>query len=148
VQTVIPLQGQGAIRLTTARYYTPSGRSIQALGIEPDILVEQAIIEIVESGTIRSEADLRGALQNETMGVTEPVEPVIEEIEQPAEPDDDGAANDADDDAADDADDDAADEPATETAEAGDVAEPVDYQLTRALDLLRGLALLTGQATE
>ena len=42
VQTIIPLSGQGAIRLTTARYYTPSGRSIQAKGIEPDIIVERA----------------------------------------------------------------------------------------------------------
>jgi len=41
VQTVMPLRGNGAMRLTTARYYTPSGRSIQALGVSPDIIVEQ-----------------------------------------------------------------------------------------------------------
>ena len=41
VQTLIPLRGDGAMRLTTARYYTPSGRSIQALGISPDIVVQQ-----------------------------------------------------------------------------------------------------------
>ena len=41
VQTIMPVQGEGAIRLTTARYYTPSGRSIQALGVAPDIIVEQ-----------------------------------------------------------------------------------------------------------
>ena len=45
VQTIIPLPGHGAMRLTTARYYTPSGRSIQAKGIEPDIVVEAAKIE-------------------------------------------------------------------------------------------------------
>src|SRR5579864_8649869 len=45
VQTIIPLAGHGAMRLTTARYYTPSGRSIQAKGIEPDIIVEAAKIE-------------------------------------------------------------------------------------------------------
>jgi len=45
VQTIIPLTGHGAMRLTTARYYTPSGRSIQAKGIEPDIIVEAAKIE-------------------------------------------------------------------------------------------------------
>src|SRR4029077_18765466 len=45
VQTIIPLPGHGAMRLTTARYYTPSGRSIQAKGIDPDILVEAAKIE-------------------------------------------------------------------------------------------------------
>ena len=41
VQTIIPLGSNGAIRLTTARYYTPSGRSIQAHGIDPDLIVEQ-----------------------------------------------------------------------------------------------------------
>lgn len=62
VQTVMPLaSGNGAIRLTTARYYTPSGRSIQAKGIDPDIIVEPAKIETYEYSTV-SEADLRGAL--------------------------------------------------------------------------------------
>ena len=45
VQTIMPLPGEGAMRLTTARYYTPSGRSIQALGVAPDIIVEQAKID-------------------------------------------------------------------------------------------------------
>jgi len=61
VQTVVPLPGHGAMRLTTARYYTPSGRSIQAKGIEPDIIVEPAKIEEVAIRRIR-EQDLRGAL--------------------------------------------------------------------------------------
>jgi len=61
VQTVIPLPGNGAMRLTTARYYTPSGRSIQAKGIEPDIIVEAAKIEEIKDRHMR-EADLRGAL--------------------------------------------------------------------------------------
>jgi carboxyl-terminal processing protease len=65
VQTVIPLTGHGAIRLTTARYYTPSGRSIQAKGIDPDIIVEPAKIEPIKgSDKIRSEADLRKRLEN------------------------------------------------------------------------------------
>lgn len=68
VQTIMPLSGKGAIRLTTARYYTPSGRSIQALGIEPDILIEQrALASSEENDTpprMRSEADLRGSLEN------------------------------------------------------------------------------------
>ncbi|TVQ56134.1 MAG: S41 family peptidase [Rhodobacteraceae bacterium] len=68
VQTIMPLSGQSAIRLTTARYYTPSGRSIQALGIEPDILVEQRTLPVEEEEEgvrfRRSEADLRGSLQN------------------------------------------------------------------------------------
>ncbi len=67
VQTIMPLAGKGALRLTTARYYTPSGRSIQALGIEPDILVERATIAADETDKPRegrSEADLRGSLTN------------------------------------------------------------------------------------
>ncbi|MCB9989074.1 MAG: S41 family peptidase [Rhodospirillales bacterium] len=63
VQTVIPLPGHGAMRLTTARYYTPSGRSIQAKGIEPDITVELAKIETIKTRGMH-EADLRGALEN------------------------------------------------------------------------------------
>src|SRR3984893_8040935 len=50
VQTIIPLAGHGAMRLTTARYYTPSGRSIQAKGIDPDIVVEAAKIERPSAG--------------------------------------------------------------------------------------------------
>lgn len=66
VQTVIPLPGNGAMRLTTARYYTPSGTSIQAKGITPDIIVEQAKIEEYDQKFKRPrEADLRGALKNE-----------------------------------------------------------------------------------
>jgi carboxyl-terminal processing protease len=61
VQTVMPLPGHGAMRLTTARYYTPSGRSIQAKGIEPDILVEQAKIESYKERRLREE-NLKGAL--------------------------------------------------------------------------------------
>jgi carboxyl-terminal processing protease len=64
VQTIIPLAGHGAIRLTTARYYTPSGRSIQAKGIVPDINVPQSKVESLETGQQRHEADLRGALAN------------------------------------------------------------------------------------
>ncbi|PJF33120.1 MAG: peptidase S41, partial [Phototrophicales bacterium] len=65
VQTIITLPGHGAMRLTTARYYTPSGRSIQAKGIDPDIIVEQARIETVDNGYEKiHEADLRGALEN------------------------------------------------------------------------------------
>ena len=63
VQTVMPIPGQGAIRLTTARYFTPSGRSIQALGIEPDIEVLAARPDPNASARDR-EADLRRALRN------------------------------------------------------------------------------------
>ena len=63
VQTVIPLPGNGAIRLTTARYYTPSGRSIQALGIAPDITVAESREEQRRFGAER-EADLNHVLSN------------------------------------------------------------------------------------
>lgn len=76
VQTLIPIRDQGAMRLTTARYYTPSGRSIQSLGVMPDIVVaqpvsaprtaeEEAAAEAEAKG--RSEADLRGAISNDSM---------------------------------------------------------------------------------
>ena len=66
VQTVLQLRNNAAMRITTARYYTPSGRSIQAKGIEPDVTVKQAKIEEIKSyGLNLSEADLKGALKNE-----------------------------------------------------------------------------------
>jgi carboxyl-terminal processing protease len=64
VQTIMPLAGHGAIRLTTARYFTPSGRSIQAKGIDPDIEVRQAKLADIDKVVRRREADLRGALEN------------------------------------------------------------------------------------
>jgi carboxyl-terminal processing protease len=97
VQTIMPLPGHGAIRLTTARYYTPSGTSIQAKGIVPNIEVRQSRVEVIDQGAARREADLRGRLENE-------------QIE----------------------------------GESGDEAgaeDEADYQLARAIDLLRGVAM-------
>ncbi len=65
VQTIIPLGEYGAMRITTARYYTPSGRSIQAKGIEPDIVVKEAKIEVIDHFYNVSEANLKNALKNE-----------------------------------------------------------------------------------
>lgn len=68
VQTVMRLGDNGAMKLTTARYYTPSGRSIQSLGIEPDILVEERAVTSAEERRDRlgrSEAELRGSLINQ-----------------------------------------------------------------------------------
>jgi len=62
VQTIIPLDGRGALRLTTARYYTPSGRSIQAEGIEPDMVVLPPKNQMSADAEVLHEADLRGAL--------------------------------------------------------------------------------------
>ncbi|OWY02156.1 MULTISPECIES: S41 family peptidase [Thioclava] len=76
VQTVMPIQGEGAMRLTTARYYTPSGRSIQSLGIAPDVVVPQpdqpksqdkAAAEGDNARKMTSEADLKGAITNDSM---------------------------------------------------------------------------------
>ena len=64
VQTIVPLSNDVAMRLTTARYYTPSGKSIQKTGISPDIVVNAAKIEKNERSKQRREADLRGALEN------------------------------------------------------------------------------------
>ncbi|MBU2533137.1 MAG: S41 family peptidase [Alphaproteobacteria bacterium] len=74
VQTIIPLGANGALRLTTARYYTPSGRSIQAKGIDPDIIVEQETPEEIkkrEELAPRGEANLRGHLTPEGTNETE-----------------------------------------------------------------------------
>ena len=115
VQTVIPLRGEGAMRLTTARYYTPSGRSIQALGISPDIIVNQPLPEPPGEGTeadaaeaeakMRSEADLRGSISNDSMSEDE--KRLLEEERAAAE----------------------------ETAKLRDE----DYQLAYAIDILKGL---------
>jgi len=64
VQTVLPLANDKAVKLTTARYFTPSGRSIQATGIEPDILVQQSDVTPIAGRRTLKEADLRGHLSN------------------------------------------------------------------------------------
>lgn len=66
VQTVLPLSDKRAIKLTTARYFTPSGRSIQAAGITPDIEVVPAVLEAVKEADQVKEADLSGHLANES----------------------------------------------------------------------------------
>ena len=130
VQTIIPLAGHGAMRLTTARYYTPSGVSIQAKGIEPDIVVEQAKIEAVAAQPGRREADLPGALDN---GPPEGAKPDAATPEQ-QRPDASGGTEGAP----------AA--PGTAEAEGKEAAVADDYQLLRALDLLRGLALFNARS--
>ena len=77
VQTIMPLPDDGAMRLTPARYYTPSGRSIQALGVSPNIIVEQPRRTLKddepeeEQKKMRSEADLRGSLDNDSISEAE-----------------------------------------------------------------------------
>jgi carboxyl-terminal processing protease len=128
VQTIIPIPGHGAIRLTTARYYTPSGRSIQAKGIAPDIVVEQAKLEVIRSPQSLGEADLPNALQN--VGGTAPEESGGQGTTAPANPPAGQSST----------------QPATPRAPEGEDAEKADpakdYQLSRALDLLHGIALV------
>ena len=65
VQTIIPIDS-GAIRLTIAKYYTPSGDSIQAIGIEPDVVVPRAELNVIDNNFTFRESDYREALDNET----------------------------------------------------------------------------------
>ena len=115
VQTVMPLRGDGAMRLTTARYYTPSGRSIQALGVSPDIVVEQPRRrpdeeeEASSNVRQRSEADLRGRLNNDSLSEDE-----IRQIE----------------------------EDRLKAEKAAELREE-DYQLAYAIDILKGLTAFT-----
>ena len=122
VQTVMPLRGDGAMRLTTARYYTPSGRSIQSLGVSPDIVVEQPrrAPETEEdkeddaksaAARRRSEADLRGSLDNDSL-----TEDEIRQIEEERE-----------------------------AAEEAAKLRDEDYQLAYAIDLLKGLVALRNE---
>lgn len=122
VQTVIPLPGHGAMRLTTARYYTPSGRSIQNTGIEPDITVPPAKVELVDESKRKREADLPGALNNDQLKT------------QPKEGGSKGDSKDSGASRATPAD----DAPAAQDNSGAKDAE--DYQLSRAVDLLRGLS--------
>ena len=104
VQTIIPLPGHGAMRLTTARYYTPSGRSIQAKGIEPDIIVEAAKIEHPANN-----AD--AVAKKEDTSKSDPDNPEDQVTVDPSV-----------------------------------IGTPDDYQLARAVDMLRGISLFGAKA--
>ena len=71
VQTILPSGENVAIKLTTARYYTPSGKSIQKTGIDPDILVEQSEVKPIQDTQSRKESDLRGAMENDQNNLKE-----------------------------------------------------------------------------
>ena len=116
VQTIIPVQGDGAMRLTTSRYFTPSGRSIQALGVSPDIIVQQPPRKPDDGKDPedslrpnRSEADLRGSLSNNSMSKDEKA--LLKEEE--------------------------------EKAEAAAKLRDQDFQLAYALDILKGVNALS-----
>ncbi len=107
VQTIQPIPGHGAMRLTTAKYYTPSGRSIQQTGIEPDIAIRQSRIEPIDGQRRTREADLRNSITND--GVK--------------------------------------DAKLGESSVSADKIAPEDYQLARAVDLLRGIAYYNVRTT-
>ena len=116
VQTVMPLRGEGAMRLTTARYYTPSGRSIQSLGVSPNIVVEQprrapATEEDEPASAVgqRSEASLRGSLNNDSLTDEDEIRQIEEDRAK---------------------------------AEAAAALREEDYQLAYAIDILKGLSAL------
>ena len=115
VQTIMPLRGEGAMRLTTARYYTPSGRSIQALGVSPDIIVAQPPAQLADTEEedatarpLRSEADLRGSLNNDSL-TDDQVDQIMEDRAK---------------------------------AEKAASLREEDYQLAYAIDILKGLSAL------
>lgn len=131
VQTVIPVSEHGAIRLTTARYYTPSGHSIQAKGITPDITVEQAKIEPLKAEKVRSEADLRKRLENlEDKKAQEALKKAVEK-EAVQEKETKNNKDDKD------------KKPSNISAEAAE-----DYQLQRAIDLLRAVSVYNQSALQ
>ena len=133
VQTVIPIEGHGAIRLTTARYYTPSGVSIQAKGITPDILVEQSKVEPLKANLNFSEASLKGHLDND-QAAKELSEETQAELKKLEKKDDKKDSKDKDA-----KDKDGKDKDSKDGKDAKKDAE--DYQLSRALDLIRALAI-------
>jgi len=138
VQTIIPLPGHGAMRLTTARYYTPSGRSIQAKGIEPDIAVEPAKIERVAAGDRRREADLRGALKNTDKIVTpDASKPDASKPDASKAAPPPGAPPGAT----------PTPQPEAGTVDPSVIGTSEDYQLARAVDMIRGVALFNSRVT-
>jgi len=118
VQTVLPLGGNAAIKLTTARYYTPSGRSIQAKGIVPDIIVEDPATAGSDSMLRLREADLDRHLSNDRADSSAP--------EMHAAPVDSGKSD-------------------TKTSSPAEFGSSDDYQLNQALNLLKGMQILQGK---
>lgn len=125
IESLIPLPGNGAIRLTTARFLTPSGQRIQGKGLTPDLGVMPVKLAKLPPGERLHEADLRGALKN-----TDPVFSGGEVSDGKAVPE---------------SSDPAASKPAPSLATA-DIGSATDEQLSEAADVLRGLALVSGRA--
>jgi carboxyl-terminal processing protease len=136
VQTIMQVTGGGAIRLTTALYFTPSGRSIQKEGIKPDIEVEQAKVEAIQQRSGFREENLRRSITNPN---EKPADKKTDDKSSEAKPPADKPADKKD------------DKTTAATPPAGDPDEPpkeavADYQLLRAVDLIRGISLYTSRA--
>ena len=133
VQTILPLNNGTAIKLTTARYFTPNGRSIQAKGITPDIIVEDATISSNEEPKMEvREADLDKHLSNDQEGSTK------SESKTETKPKDEKIKDDKSKDTKP-----ATDKPHGKTKlEPGEIVSKNDYQFNQALTLLKGLSLL------
>jgi carboxyl-terminal processing protease len=150
IETLIPLNGNGAIRLTTARFETPSGRAIQGKGLDPDVTVAPVKLERLAQGFGRREADLPGALKN-----TDPVAPIapaaapgqptpgqptpgqptpgVPNVANPANPATEASSN---------------EKHGTRSSVAtGELGGSDDEQLTQALDMLRGLKMVSAART-
>jgi carboxyl-terminal processing protease len=126
IESVIPLPGNGAIRLTTARFMTPTGRQIQGKGLKPDLAAMPVRLEKLAQGDRRREADLRGALKN-----TDPIAPGSS---PPATASPDTTATPG-----------VSEAPSVATSDIGSAS---DEQLSQAVDVLRGLALVSGRAIQ
>ena len=145
IETTIPLNGNGAIKLTTARFVTPSGRAIQGKGLEPDLTVSPLKLEKVAQADRRREADLRGALKNpdaakdskpsakpsNAPGGTPGASPGTSPGSSTTPPKEPSAPSPAKN-----------DQP---TVASGDIGTTNDEQLSEAIDVLRGLALVSGR---
>ena len=118
VQTIVPISNGAALKITTARYYTPNGRSIQASGIEPDIITEEARLTKSETADRLKEADLARHLENGD-----------EPLKKKAEPKKEDNQNDK------------------KNAETGKAPAVEDYQLQEALNLLKGITFFRTQGS-
>ncbi|MBV9150496.1 MAG: PDZ domain-containing protein [Alphaproteobacteria bacterium] len=145
IETIIPLNGNGAIKLTTARFTTPSGRAIQGKGLDPDLTVSPLKLEKVAQADRRREADLRGALKNPADTGPDAAKSGAPAPTSGAAPGDAPSVPPA-----------PGKEPSATTQPAkgeqpsvasGDIGTTSDEQLSEAIDVLRGLALVNGRTT-
>jgi carboxyl-terminal processing protease len=125
IESLIPLQGNGAIRLTTARFMTPSGQRIQGKGLTPDLAVMPLKLAKLPQGERRHEADLRGALKNPDATAASAKDSGGKSVGRKSDP--------------------VVSDTALSLATA-DIGSAADEQLSEAADVLRGLALVSGRS--